>query len=129
MVQLTDAWALYRPLVAGCSPLAASPGRAGLGSGFGLGRNLLLQRLTADPARRVAFRPLAMVGLQAAWLSLLGATGWGWYQAIQWVAATHITSAGEPDLVGYAVWSIFLSLGFFRAVGRWSVGCFRSRPC
>ena len=34
---------------------------------------------------------------------------------MQWAAATHITSAGEPDLVGFAIWAIFLSLGFFTA--------------
>ena len=113
VVQLTDAWALYRPHVAAVLRWLLPVAALGWVVASGLGRNLLLQRLAAEPARRVAFRPLEMVGLQAAWLGLLGATGWGWYSAIQWVAATHITSAGEPDLVGYAVWTIFLSLGFF----------------
>jgi hypothetical protein len=31
------------------------------------------------------------------------------------VAATHITTGSEPDLVGYSMWVIFLSLGFFAA--------------
>ena len=35
---------------------------------------------------------------------------------MQWVAATHITVTGEPDLVGYFIWAIFLSLGFFTAL-------------
>jgi hypothetical protein len=34
---------------------------------------------------------------------------------MQWVASTHINVAGEPDLVGYFIWVIFLSLGFFTA--------------
>jgi len=53
--------------------------------------------------------------LQAAWLALLGATCWGWFRSIEWVAATHISTTGEPDLVGYSIWVIFLSLGFFTA--------------
>ena len=29
------------------------------------------------------------------------------------MAASHLSNGGEPDLVGYSMWSIFLSLGFF----------------
>ena len=32
---------------------------------------------------------------------------------MRWIAATHIAGAGEPDLIGYFIWAIFLSLGFF----------------
>jgi len=32
-----------------------------------------------------------------------------------WVASTHIAGAGEPDLIGYFIWAIFLTLGFFTA--------------
>ena len=45
----------------------------------------------------------------------MGATCWGWYSSIQWVAASHIGATGEPDLIGYSMWAIFLSLGFFTA--------------
>jgi hypothetical protein len=75
----------------------------------GLGRSLVLKRL--QPGLR--FRPLGMVALQAAWLALFAAACWGWFRSMAWNAATHITSAAEPDLVGYAMWAIFLSLGFF----------------
>lgn len=77
----------------------------------GVGRNLLLMRM--EP--RVPFRPFAMILLQGSWLALLGLTLWGWLGSMQWVAATHIAGAGEPDLVGYFIWAIFLSLGFFTA--------------
>jgi hypothetical protein len=76
-----------------------------------VGRNLLLMRME----RRVPFRPFAMILLQGAWLALLGLMLWGWLGSMQWVAATHIAGAGEPDLVGYSIWAIFLSLGFFTA--------------
>jgi hypothetical protein len=75
----------------------------------GLGRNFLLMRMEA----RVAFRPVTMIVLQAAWLALFGLTLWGWLCSMQWAAATHITAGAEPDLVGYFIWTIFLGLGFF----------------
>jgi hypothetical protein len=56
-----------------------------------------------------------MMALQASWLALFAVTYWGWFRSIAWVAATHITPGAEPDLVGYSVGVIFLSLGFFTA--------------
>jgi hypothetical protein len=85
----------------------------------GLGRNLLLMRIeprnTPLAIARMPFRPLAVFVPQAGWLVLLMLTFWGWLRSMQWVAATHISVAGEPDLVGYFIWAIFLSLGFFTA--------------
>jgi hypothetical protein len=77
----------------------------------GLGRSLLLRRMEA----KLPFRPIAMIVLQAAWLTLLALTLLGWFGSMQWAAATHIAVAGEPDLVGYFIWAIFLALGFFTA--------------
>ena len=77
----------------------------------GLGRALLLQRMDA----RLRFRPFAMMAFNGAWLALFALAVWGWLRSMQWVAATHIAVAGEPDLVGYFIWAIFLSLGFFTA--------------
>jgi hypothetical protein len=74
-----------------------------------LGRNLVLKRM--DP--RLPFRPMAMVALQAAWLAVLALTCWAWFRSLGWAAASHIGTGAEPDLVGYAVWAIFLTLGFF----------------
>jgi len=77
----------------------------------GVGRGLLLRRM--EPSLR--FRPFAMIALQAAWLALFAAVCWGWFASIAWVAATHIPLDGEPDLIGFSGWTIFLSLGFFTA--------------
>jgi hypothetical protein len=77
----------------------------------GLGRSLLLHRMDA----RMRFRPFAVIVLQSAWLGLFSLCIWGWLRSMQWVAATHISITGEPDLVGYFIWVIFLSLGFFTA--------------
>jgi hypothetical protein len=75
----------------------------------GVGRNLVLKRI--DP--RLRFRPTPMIALQAAWLALLALTCWLWFRSMQWVAVTHITATGDPDLVGYAAWVITLSLAFY----------------
>ena len=77
----------------------------------GFGRGLLLQRIDA----RIRFRPFATMAFQGAWLALFALAVWGWLHSMQWAAATHIAVAGEPDLVGYFIWAIFLSLGFFTA--------------
>ena len=77
----------------------------------GLGRGLLLSRLEA----RIRFQPFTAMVFQAMWLALFALTIWGWLRSIAWVAATHIEVQGEPDLVGYFIWAIFLSLGFFTA--------------
>jgi len=110
-VQLSDAWALYQPHLAvvlrWLLPLAALAWVVL----SGLGRSLLLKRM--EP--RFRFRPLETMLLQAAWLALFAAACWGWFRSIEWVAATHIAAVGEPDLIGYSMWVIFLSLGFFTA--------------
>jgi hypothetical protein len=112
-VQLARAWSLYRPhliaVLAWLGPVAA----AAWVVVSGVGRSLILSRL--DAARRLPFRPLPMMGLQAGWLAFLCATCLGWFRSMEWVAATHITAAGEPDLIGFATWTIFLALGFFTA--------------
>jgi hypothetical protein len=78
----------------------------------GVGRNLLLMRMKPLDTR-VQFRPFTTIVLQGAWLALLGLTLWGWFVCMQWAAATHITAAAEPDLVGYFIWAIVLALAFF----------------
>jgi hypothetical protein len=112
-VQLARAWSLYRPhliaVLAWMGPVAALAWVVV----SGLGRSLVLSRL--DAPRRLPFRPLPMMVLQAAWLALLGATCWGWFRCMGWVSATHITAGGEPELVGFAFWTIFIGLGFFTA--------------
>ena len=118
-VRLADAWDQYRPpllhVLAWLAPAAA----VAWVIVSGIGRNLVMMRL--EP--RVRFRPFSMIALQAAWLGLLAVTCWAWYRSIAWAAATHIGTGGQPDLIGYFVWAIFLSLGFFTlwAIINWPV--------
>lgn len=108
-VKLAVAWDMYRPhVVAVLKWLLPVAGIAWIVVS-GIGRNLVLKRM--DP--RVRLRPIAMIALQAAWIATLGLTCWGWFRSVGWAAATHIGTGADPDLIGYAIWVIFLSLGFF----------------
>ncbi len=109
VVQLTDAWDLYQPHLMGVLRWLLPVAALGWVIFSGLGRSLVMKRL--EP--RLRLRPLEMIAMQAAFLALLAGACWGWFRSIQWVAATHITPDGEPDLVGYAAWTIFLTLVFF----------------
>jgi hypothetical protein len=109
VVQLSNAWTLYLPPIYAVLRWLLPVAALAWVVVSGVGRGLLLKRL--EPS--LAFRPLPMIALQAAWLLAMGATCWGWFRCLQWAAATHITAVGEPDLVGYSMWGIFLSLGFF----------------
>jgi hypothetical protein len=108
-LQLAQAWSLYQPHVAGVLRLLAPAAAVVWVVVSALGRSLVLKRLVP----RLPLRLVTMIVLQAAWLAALGLTCWGWYRSLAWVASTHITPAGEPDLVGYSMGAIFLSLGFF----------------
>jgi hypothetical protein len=112
-VQLARAWGLYQPHVDAVLRWLAPAVALAWVVVSGLGRSLVLKRIDPGLAARIRFRPVSMMALQAGWLALLGATCWGWFRSMEWVTATHITSGAEPDLVGFAIWLIFLSLGFF----------------
>lgn len=111
IVQLTNVWTFYQPhvlvVLRWLLPVAALAWVAI----SGIGRNLVLKRM--DP--RLPFRPVELIVLQAAWLAMLAAVFWGWFRCMQWAAASHISANGEPDLVGFAIWTIILSLAFFTA--------------
>lgn len=117
--QLSSALSHYVPSIAAemhwLAPLAALAWVA-LSS---VGRNLVLQRI--EP--HASFRPAAMFLLQAVWLAAFAATFWCWLISVRWAAATHISTGAEPDLVGYSIWVIFLSLGFFTlwALINWAI--------
>jgi hypothetical protein len=122
--QLAHAWALYRPHVAGALQWLAPAAALGWVVVSGLGRSAVLKRM--EPGLRfrpVGLRILQMMALQAAFLLGLLPAFWGWYRSIGWIASTHITTAGEPDLVGFFAWVIFFSLGFYTlwALASWAL--------
>lgn len=111
VVQLGNVWNYYEPHVAALLrwllPLAALIWIAI----SALGRNLILMRM--EPG--VRFRPVTMIVLQTALTALFACVFCGWFSCIAWAAATHIAGNSDPDLLGFAMWLIFLSLAFFTA--------------
>jgi hypothetical protein len=115
--QLSHAWSLYQPYIVSVLHWLVPMAALAWVIVSGLGRSALFNRI--DP--QLPFRPLEMMVLQAMFLAGLLATSWGWYRSISWAAETHITPLGEPDLIGFSFWVIFLSLGFYTlwALGSW----------
>ncbi len=114
-LQLAHAWRQYEPHVSAVLRWLVPAAALAWIILSGLGRSLVLKRIDPTLSSRLGFRPLQMMVLQAGFLALLGATWWGWFCSMEWVAATHITTGAEPDLVGFSFWAIFLALGFFTA--------------
>jgi len=111
VVQLGGVYAYYAPHVADVLRWLLPVAALAWILAAALGRNLILMRME----RGVGFRPLALMVLQAGLIALFALVFWGWYLSVGWAASTHIGNGGDPDLVGYAMWAIFLSLGFFSA--------------
>jgi len=111
VVQIGHVWGLYQPLCVAVLRWLLPIAGVGWVVVSGAGRSFLIKRLDA----RMQFKPIAMMALQAAFLVALGAAFWGWFRSVEWAAQTHMAAAGEPDLVGFACWAIFLTLGFFTA--------------
>jgi len=111
--QVAHVWAVYQPHVFAVLHWLVPAGAVAWIIVSGIGRSFLLKRLAAKSGTHARFRPLSMMVQQAGWLALFGAVCWSWFRSMAWVAATHITEGQEPDLIGFAAWAIFLSLGFF----------------
>lgn len=109
IVQLANVWSYYQPHVLAVLRWLVPAAALAWIVVSGIGRNLVMKRL--HPA--VAFRPFSTMLLQAGSLVLLALTLGAWFASMQWAVATHISVAGEPELVGFFNWAIFLSLGFF----------------
>jgi len=110
-VQVANVWTYYQPHVLAVLVWLLPSAAVAWIVVSALGRSMLLKRIIP----RASFRPMGMIALQTAWLALLAATFLAWFKSIEWVASTHISAAGEPDLVGYSIWAIFLTLGFYTA--------------
>lgn len=110
-VQIANVWNFYEPPVLAVLRWLVPVAVVAWVVISGVGRSVVLKRM--DPQLR--FRPMAMIVLQAFWLAFLGATFWLWFSSMHWVAESHINPGGEPDLIGYSIWAIVLSLAFFTA--------------
>ena len=111
MVQMGGVWKYYAPHAAAILHWLLPMAAVAWIVVSAVGRNLIL--MCMNPGAR--FRPLAMMLPQGLWLGLAALTIWGWYASVQWTAVTHFHPGVEPELVGFFIWSIFLSLGFYTA--------------
>jgi hypothetical protein len=110
-LQVANVWNYYQPHVLAVLVWLLPSAALAWVVASALGRCLLFRKIVPG----APYRPLSMIALQAAWLALLGTTCLAWFKSMEWVASTHISAVGEPDLVGYSIWAIFLTLGFFTA--------------
>jgi hypothetical protein len=108
-LKLAEAWVTYQPHISLVLRWLAPIAALAWVIISGIGRSLVLKRM--EP--KLPLRLFSMILLQAAWLAVLALTGWAWWASISWAGQTHINAAGEPDLIGYTIWAVFLSLGFF----------------
>jgi hypothetical protein len=108
-LKLAEAWVTYQPHIVGVLRWLAPLAVLAWIVISGIGRSLVLKRM--EP--KLPLRLFSMILLQAAWLAVLALTGWAWWASLSWAGQTHINAAGEPDLVGYTIWAVFLTLGFF----------------
>jgi hypothetical protein len=119
-VLLVDAAGQYRPAVVEVLRWLAPVAVVGWAILSGLGRSFVLWRMGSldegashRPASFSGGKIPGVIAMQGIWAAALLGCLWLWSQGVSWAAATHITSATEPDLVGYLCWLIFLSLGLF----------------
>jgi hypothetical protein len=130
-VQLDHALGLYRPAVAvvlrWLVPIVAAVWVVISGAG----RSVVIWKLASASGQRARMRAnglMGMMALQAAWLVVMSAMVAAWAWAMEWASATHIAASGmaggEPDLIGFSMWAIFLTLGFYTAwaLVSWPVG-------
>ncbi|MDR3724282.1 MAG: hypothetical protein P4K83_07315 [Terracidiphilus sp.] len=118
--QLAGAWVIYKPYVQQVLDWLIPAAAMAWVVASGVGRSLLLSQMEPQLKMRAA----ALTALQALQAAALGLVLWGWYASLSWAAAANISTVGEPDLVGYSAWAIFLSLGFFVlwALVSWPLG-------
>src|ERR1700760_3008721 len=85
----------------------------------GLGRAFLLRALAPGHP----WRPVPLVVLQLLRVSAL-ILSWGlWFAVVRWAAArnvTHVPLGGEPNMVVFAAWLIWVSLDSFIVWALWS---------
>lgn len=106
-VKLAQAWQMYQPHVMAVLIWLAPSAALAWAILSGVGRNLIWRRM--EPS--VPVHPAALIALQAARAILLVGAVSCWYGLANWAIATHVTAGSEPDLVGFTIWMVFITLG------------------
>ena len=82
-VQLSNVWEYYQPHAWAVLRWLLPAAAAAWVIVSALGRNLLLMRMGRLGDRRLPFRPLGMIGLQATWMAMFALTLFGWYRTMR----------------------------------------------
>jgi hypothetical protein len=106
-MKLAAAWKLYEPRVAAISVWLVPAVILAWSVLSGLGRNLVLRRM--EPA--IPLRAGAMIVLQAFRAAAFAGAWFCWYAGVKWAIVSHISTVAEPDLVGFTIWMVFITLG------------------
>ena len=119
---LYDAAGAYHPAVAELLRWLAPAGAVVWAVISGIGRTIVLarmNRLSDNPSlHRFLIRAPGVIVLQFVWILGLLAVFWAWYQGVAWAAATHLNvdaTGNEPEMIGYLIWLILISLGLYIA--------------
>ena len=107
--QIAAVWSYYQPHVFAVLHWLLPAYAVAWAVVSGLGRNAVLVRMQPG----VRWRPVSMIALQAAWVALFGLAIFGWVHSMQWAAAREIAIEGEPNLIGFFIWSIWIALAYF----------------
>jgi hypothetical protein len=107
--RIGDAWRVYEPHLLGVARWLVPIAVLAWVVISGVGRSLILRFLA--PGQK--WRPLSLIALQAVQLALLGLVIWCWLHEMGAIASAYIYVEGEPDLVGYMISVVVLSLTTF----------------
>ena len=116
---LADAAGLYEPAVADVLRWLAPLAVVVWAVVSGVGRTFVLSRMErfapdrSESSKHFMAKIPGVILLQGVWLIALLACFYGWFQGVAWASRTHLNSATEPDLIGYLIWLIFLSLTIY----------------
>lgn len=108
-VVLADTGAVLTPLVLHAARWMAPLAAVAWAVVSGVGRNAVLRRY--DPSLRWA--PLPLIAMQLLRIAAIGAVFAGWFYGVHLAAGATLSGPGEPNLLGYLVLVICLSLGLF----------------
>ena len=107
--RIGEAWKVYAAAFDGCGEVAGASSDCGLGGALWAWAELD----SASDGAGEKWRPVSLIGLQAAQLAVLALVMWGWLAEMGSIAEAHIYIEGEPDLVGYLISAVVLSLTTF----------------
>ncbi len=104
--QVGEAWRAYLPLISAHAAWFLPVAALSWILLSALGRSLMLKRM--EPGRK--WRPFAFFILQASQFAFFAAVFYSWWRMMGAIAAANLYLEGEPNLVGYLISAVLLTL-------------------